>query len=113
MEISRSWFWLLLVIPLAIGFARLRFDTEIMNLLPEKLPVAEGLELYQQNFSDAREWIVTIEAPKAEDAEAVERLLTQSLRARTNLVAAVVWRPPWLENPAKPWNRSPRTGSIN
>ena len=101
MKRSRKWPWLLLLLPLALGIARLRFDVEILNLLPEKLAVAQGLKIYQQNFSNARELIITLEAPTGDEAESAARALAQWLRARTNLVTDVTWQPAWMENPAE------------
>src|SRR6185503_14808929 len=97
---SRLWLWLLLVVLMAVGIARLRFDVEILNLLPKKLPVVEGLKIYQQHFSDARELIITLEAPAPDEAESSARALAQLLRSQTNLVADVMWQPPWTESPA-------------
>lgn len=42
MKFSRKWLWLALAIAVALGIARLRFDGEILKLLPEKLPVAQS-----------------------------------------------------------------------
>jgi predicted RND superfamily exporter protein len=101
MKLARSWLWLLFLVPLALGVARLRLDVEIMNLLPDKLDVVRGLKVYQQHFSDARELIVTLAAPTAEEAESAARALAQVLRPQTNLVADVTWQPGWMENPAQ------------
>jgi len=101
MKFSRSWLWLLLLVPLALGIARLRFDVEILDLLPKKLSVAQGLKVYQQNFSNARELIITVEAPAADDAEIAARSLAELLRLQTNLVAEVTWQPAWMESPAQ------------
>ena len=101
MKLSRSWLWLLILVPLALGIARLRFDVEILNLLPEKLSVAQGLKIYQQNFSDARELIITLEAPTPDETESAARTLAQLLRSQTNLVADVTWQPAWMENPGQ------------
>lgn len=98
-KLSRQWLWLLLLAPMALGIARLRFDVEILDLLPKRLDAAQGLKIYQQHFSDARELIITLEAPSAEQAEAAARSLAESLRAKSNLVTSVTWQPPWLENP--------------
>jgi predicted RND superfamily exporter protein len=98
---SRHWLWLLMLIPIGIGFARLRFDVEVLNLLPGDSPVVQGLKLYQQNFANARELIITLKSPEADQAESAALSLTAALRAATNLVAAANWQPPWLENPAQ------------
>jgi predicted RND superfamily exporter protein len=86
---------------IALGITRLRFDVEILNLLPERLSVAQGLKLYQQNFSDARELIMTVETAAEDETEAAARALAEVLRAESNLVAQVTWQPGWLENPGQ------------
>jgi predicted exporter len=98
---SRSWLWLLLFLPIALGLSRLRFDVEVLNLLPASSPVVEGLKLYQQNFANARELMITLSAPDAEKAEAAARALAVSLRERKDLVVEVTWQPPWLEHPGQ------------
>ena len=50
----RRWWWVLLLIPVIIGATRLRFDVEILNLLPQHLPAVQGLKTFQENFSNAR-----------------------------------------------------------
>jgi len=101
MNLSRKWLLMILLLPVALGIARLRFDVEILNLLPEKLATAQGLKIYQQNFSDARELIITLEAPTGEEAQSAARALAQRLRARPDLVAGVTWQPGWMETPAE------------
>ena len=94
----KRWLWLLLI-PLAFGLVRLRFDVEVLNLLPTKLPVVQGLKLFQQHFAGAEELIVTLEADSAETAEASARSLAERLRTKTNLVATALWQSPWNEHP--------------
>ena len=60
------WWWLLLLIPVVAGIAHLHFDAEVLDLLPGKVPAVNGLKLYQQHFTNARELIVTVKAPDAE-----------------------------------------------
>ena len=94
----KRWLWLLLI-PLALGLARVRFDVEVLNLLPRDLPVVHGLKLYQRHFASANELLITVEAPDAESAETAARSLAEILHVATNLVAASHWQPPWLEHP--------------
>ncbi len=101
MKAWRSWCWLLLLLPLGLGIARLRFDAEILNLLPRHLPVAEGLQTFQRHFTRARELIITVEAASAEEAETAARTLAEVLRSQSNLVDQVVWQPGWREDPAQ------------
>jgi predicted RND superfamily exporter protein len=93
------WPWLLLLVPIALGLARLHFDVEVLDLLPPDLKVVQGLKLYQQEFANARELILTIQAPDAERAEEAARVIAERLRSQTNLISSVIWEPPWLEHP--------------
>src|SRR5882762_8075881 len=99
MNRARRWLLFLLLIAVGLGIYRLRFDVEILNLLPAGEPVVEGLKLFQQNFANARELIITVQAPDPESAEQVARGLAERLRKETNLVAQATWQPPWLEHP--------------
>ena len=94
----RPW-WLLLLIPLAFGLARLRFNVEILDLLPANVPAVQGVKLYQQKFSNSSELVVTINAPDRELATQTALAIAEKLRAETNLVSDVTWQPPWLEHP--------------
>lgn len=93
------WLWLILLVPVAIGLVRLRFDVEIFDLLPPNLAAVQGLKLYQRHFANARELLVTIKGADAEQTEAAALALATKLQSRTNLVASVTWEPPWLEHP--------------
>jgi predicted RND superfamily exporter protein len=101
MTLLRRWWWLLLLIPIGIGAARLRLDVEVLNLLPPNLPAVQGLKIYQENFSNARELIVTLEGPEPGELETTARTLANALRKETNLVAHVTWQPAWLEYPGQ------------
>jgi len=95
---KRGW-WLLLLGLLAIGVARLRFDAEVLNLLPDNVPAVQGLKLFEKHFTNARELIITVTATNAELAETATRAIAGRLRQQTNLVTEVIWQPPWLEHP--------------
>ncbi|HOY57991.1 MAG TPA: MMPL family transporter [Verrucomicrobiota bacterium] len=97
--IRRRWAWVLAGLLIVAGLARVRLDTEVLNLLPESVPAVRGLQLYQTHFANSRELILTIRAPGADSAEAAARLLGEALRRETNLVDRVVWQPPWIEHP--------------
>src|SRR5436190_14827467 len=101
MKFSRHWLWLLLLIPIGLGFMRLRLDVEVMNLLPDEFPVVRGLKLYQTNFANARELIITVDASEAEVAENAARSIALALGAATNLVTEATWQPLWLEKPGQ------------
>ena len=93
------WWWLLLLIPIIAGLARLHFDVEMLDLLPTDVPAVQGLKIYQQHFTNARELIVTVRAPDRESAELAAKTIAANLQRATNLVAAVTWQPPWQEHP--------------
>lgn len=95
------WWWLLLLIPIVAGLARLRFDVEVLDLLPANVPAVQGLKIYQQHFANARELIVTVHAPDREAAERAAKTIAENLSRATNLVADVTWQPPWLEHPGQ------------
>ncbi|HXT39513.1 MAG TPA: MMPL family transporter, partial [Candidatus Angelobacter sp.] len=101
MKLARCSLWLLALVPIALGLARLRFDVEVLNLLPPAAPAVQGLKIYQQNFANARELILSVRARDAETAEATASAIATGLRRETNLVSQVTWQPPWLERPAE------------
>jgi uncharacterized protein len=97
----KRWWWVLLLLAVGLGFWRLRFDVDILNLLPPDEPTVQGLKLYQKHFTNARELVITLRAPEAETAERLAGALAACLREQTNLVASVSWQPPWMEDPAQ------------
>lgn len=95
----RWWLALLLAAPVLLGLWRLRFDTDVLNLLPDDLPSVTGLKLYQRYFSNNREIVITVTANSSDESESAARMIAEKLRAATNLVADAVWQPPWMDHP--------------
>ena len=95
----KRWWWVLLLVAIGLGACRLRFDVDILNLLPPDEPTVQGLKLYQEHFANARELIVTLRAPDAGQAEQLAGELADRLRQQTNLVSEVTWQAPWMEHP--------------
>src|SRR4051794_7457189 len=95
----KAWYWTgsIMAVLIVAGLLRLHFDVDVLNLLPDDLPVVQGLKLYQRNFTDSRELILTVRAPEATQAESAARSLAQTLRAETNLTTSVIWEPAWME----------------
>ena len=83
----KRWWWALLLVAVVAGLARLRFDVDVLDLLPSDEPTVQGLKLYQQHFTNARELIVALRAPDADTAEKLAGELATRLRQKTNLVA--------------------------
>lgn len=100
MKPSRAWL-LILLVPILIGLSRLRFDTEVLNLLPNDIPAVEGLKLYHKHFANNREVIITVTAHTPDDAEAAARAIAERLKSATNLVSQAVWQPPWMDRPSQ------------
>jgi uncharacterized protein len=97
----QRWWWILLGLAVCLGLWRLRFDVDILNLLPPDEPTVQGLKLYQQYFANARELVISLRAPEAERTERLAGALAARLREQTNLVAGVSWQPPWMEDPGQ------------
>ncbi len=95
----KRWWWALLLVAIGLGACRLRFDVDILNLLPPDEPTVQGLKLYQEHFANARELIITLRAPDAGQAERLAGELADRLRQQTNLVSEVTWQAPWMEHP--------------
>lgn len=95
----KRWWWALLLVAVALGLMRLRFDVDILDLLPPDEPTVQGLKLYQQHFTNARELIVALRAPDADTVEKLAGQLAARLRQETNLISEVTWQPPWMEKP--------------
>lgn len=93
--------WIILPVLVALGLARLHFDVEVLDLLPSNVRAVEGLKLYQEHFSNARELIITVQSRDADQTESAARAITENLRKQNDLVTAATWQPPWLENPGQ------------
>jgi predicted RND superfamily exporter protein len=94
----KRWWWIFLLVAVALGFCRLRFDVDVLDLLPSDEPSVEGLKLYEKHFTNARELVVTL---RGENPDQVQRLtgeLAATLRKQTNLVEEVTWQPPWMDD---------------
>ena len=83
------WWWLVLLIPIIAGLARLHFDVEVLDLLPGDIPAVQGLKIYQEHFANARELIITVSAPDREAAAAAAETIATQLLGQSNLVATV------------------------
>ena len=95
----KRWWWVLLVVAVGCGLYRLRFDVDVLDLLPSDEPTVQGLKLYQQHFTNAREVIIALRAPDADTADRLAGALAARLRQETNLIAEVTWQAPWMEHP--------------
>jgi predicted RND superfamily exporter protein/lauroyl/myristoyl acyltransferase len=99
MIVSRRWLYLLLAALFVAGVLRLRFDVEVLDLLPTQLKVVEGLKIYQKHFSNNRELIIGLRSGEGQVSEAAAQSLASALQSHSNLVETVRWRPVWFEDP--------------
>jgi len=95
----KRWWWVFLLVAVALGFWRLRFDADVLDLLPPDEPTVQGLKLYEEHFTKAEELVITIDAPTSDEALGAAKELASALREHTNLVSEVTWQPPWMEHP--------------
>ena len=84
------WWWLAALIPIILGFARLHFDVEVLDLLPAGVPAVQGLKMYQQHFTNARELLITVQAPDADAVKSAAQSIAGALRAQDGLVSQVI-----------------------
>src|SRR5208282_3240496 len=77
------WWWALLLIPIAAGFARLHFEADVLTLLPGGIPAVQGLKLYQQHFGNSSQLILTVQASSAEAAKSAAQSIAVNLRRTT------------------------------
>ena len=95
----KRWWWVLLLIAVGLGFCRLRFDVDVLDLLPSDEPTVAGLKLYEKHFTNARELIISLHGEDADQIQTLAGELAARLREQTNLVQEVTWQPPWMEHP--------------
>lgn len=77
----------------AAGLLRLRFEANVLDLLPPDLPEVRGLQIFLKHFGLPSELIVTIEGPDAETTAVFANSLAAALPGRVRST------PPWIENP--------------
>jgi uncharacterized protein len=83
------------------GLMRLRFDTEILSMMPGELPEVKGLKAYQKAFSKNDELVMLIEGGEEDEgtlADAAESLV-KKLEA-DGVVKGARWKPMWADDPA-------------
>ncbi|MEM7383749.1 MAG: MMPL family transporter [Verrucomicrobiota bacterium] len=90
---------LLFVVFLAVfGFSRIRFNVDVLDLLPAELPEVEGLRLLQDFYSREGELILTLQSKEGVIEDAVIEPLVERFE-NGGLVSSVAWRDSMLEDP--------------
>jgi predicted RND superfamily exporter protein len=83
-----------------VGLTRLRFDTDILSMMPGELPEVKGLKAFHEAFSRNDELILVIQGGEQDAgtlADAAESL-GEKLKA-DSLVKNARWKPHWNEDP--------------
>lgn len=83
-----------------VGLTRLRFDTDILSMMPGELPEVKGLKAFHEAFSRNDELILVIQGGEQDAgtlADAAESL-GKKLKA-DSLVKNARWKPHWNEDP--------------
>ncbi|MEP4078815.1 MMPL family transporter [Haloferula sp.] len=96
----KLWVLLLMVVVAGLGLGRIRFNTDILSILPNEMPEVAGLKSYYQVFSLDEELVVLIEGGE-EDAgslgSAAEELAGKLMEAE--VAANARWKPRWMDRP--------------
>lgn len=82
------------------GWTHVRFDIDILRLLPDNLKQVEGLRLFLKHFSRDTELIITVEAASPDTTETAAMKIAEALRHRPDLASRAVAAPPWDEDPS-------------
>ncbi|HEY8962519.1 MAG TPA: MMPL family transporter, partial [Luteolibacter sp.] len=84
----------------ALGLFRLRFDTDILSMLPGELPEVKGLKAFQQSFAREDELVMLIEGGEQDEgtlSTAAESLAKQL--ERDGVAKRARWQPRWKDDP--------------
>lgn len=81
------------------GYSRLRFDTNILDLLPSHLHVVRGLQLHQAHFANAHELLIVVQGRTPEATQEAAATLAQGIASDRALAKGSRWQPPWTEHP--------------
>jgi predicted exporter len=80
---------------------RLKFNADVLEVLPAANSAVQGLKLHQRYFANARESFIVLKAANGAAGEAAASSLAKDLRQQTNLSESVFWQPPWQESPVQ------------
>jgi len=83
----------------ALGLSRLRFDTDILSMLPGSLPEVKGLKAQHRAFARQDEAILIVETADGSSPTDAARSLAAALE-KDGVVSAARWEPRWTRDPA-------------
>lgn len=82
----------------ALGITRLKFDTDILSMLPGGLPEVKGLKAQHQAFARQDEAILLLESDAHDSIADAAKSLATHLQ-RDGVVKRARWQPLWTEDP--------------
>lgn len=82
------------------GLLRLRFDTDILSMLPGNLPEVKGLKVFHEAFSRNNELIILLEGTEEDEGTLGEsaKSLGEHLEAE-GIAKRARWQPLWMSEP--------------
>jgi predicted RND superfamily exporter protein len=83
----------------ATGLSRLKFDTDILSMLPGELPEVKGLKAQHQAFARQDEAILLLESGDGGSPSEAAASLAAALE-RDGVVESARWQPRWTGDPA-------------
>ena len=84
----------------SFGLTRLRFDTDILSMLPGDLPEVKGLKAFHEAFSRDDELILVIEGSEQDAGSLSEAAESLGKQLATDGVAKQTrWKPRWNQEP--------------
>lgn len=89
-----------LVAVAAMGLGRIKFDTDVLSVLPGDMPEVRGLQLFQQAFSNDEEMVMLLECGEDQAGELPE--IAEELAGKlqdAGLAKSVRWQPRWRDDP--------------
>ncbi|CAN5461928.1 MMPL family transporter [soil metagenome] len=89
-----------LVATVAVGLGKIRLDSDVLGLLPGRLPEVQGLRLFLDHFAQRDELIVAVEADDPDTAAAAAASIAAALQGAPGLARDVAWQNPWDDDPA-------------
>jgi predicted exporter len=91
--------WVLLLLAVAaVGWSRVRFETDVLAVLPADLPEVQGLRAFQEAFARDDELVILVESDDGAAVSPLREELAERLEA-DGLAARVRWQSPWRDDP--------------
>jgi predicted RND superfamily exporter protein len=86
------------VLAAALGITRLRFDPDILGMLPQEMPEVRGLKVFHQAFSKEDELVLLIEGGGEDEGLMAEKAQSLARKLVADGVAKQArWQPLWMD----------------